>query len=37
MLYDLSEKKFETNEKLTIESFAKSHFKNDLIKEKSIN
>ena len=36
MLYELSEKKLETNEKSTVESFAKRHLENDLIKEKSI-
>ena len=36
MLYELNEKKFETDEKSTIESFAKKHFENDLIKKKSI-
>ena len=36
MLYDLSEEKLETNEKLTIESSAKRHLENDSIEEKSI-
>ena len=33
MLYELNEKKFKTNEKSTIESFAKKHLENDLIKK----
>ena len=36
MLYDLSEKKFDTDEKSIIESFAERHFEKNSIKEKSI-
>ena len=36
MLYDLSEQKFETNEKSTVESFVERHLEDDSIKEKSI-
>ena len=36
MLYELSEKKFETDEKSTVESSAKRHLENDLIEKKSI-
>ena len=36
MLYDLSEKRLETNEKSTIESIAEKHLKNDSIEKKSI-
>ena len=34
MLYDLNEKKFETNEKSMIKSFAKKHFENNSIERK---
>ena len=33
MLYKLNEKKFEINEKSTIESFVKKYFENNLIKK----
>ena len=33
ILYNLNEKKFKTNEKSMIKSFAKKHFENNSIKE----
>ena len=33
MLYELNEKKFETDKKSTIKSFAKKHLENNLIKK----